>query len=187
MDDGTRRRLSQHASTAKQREFDWDFTADVDRYEVWDEVEIGASGPAERTFLIEEEDVLAFNRAALETDPLLVDPDHARAHGGLVVHPLFLVQIAFWCIGKGIGSWIRSPGARNPGQEIEQFEPLHVGEEIHLTLTHWDKWIRRGHHYLQDRVDFRDRDQVLKARWFATLILPPTRSDLERSARAERP
>jgi acyl dehydratase len=177
-----RERLAAYATTAKQRAFEWDFTAGVDRYEVWDEIEIGRSEPAQHRFLIAEEDVLAFNRAALETDPLLVDPDHAARHGGLQAHPLFLVQIAFYCIGTGIGSWIRSPGARNPGQDIELFAPFRVGEEITATVTHWDKWIRRGHHYMQDLVEFHNQDGERKARWFATLLLPGNRDELARFA-----
>lgn len=175
-------RLEQYATTEKQREFEWDFTAGVDRYEVWDEIEIGRSEPAQNTFRVEEEDILAFNVAALETDPMLVDPEHAAQHGGLVQHPLFVVQVAFYCIGTGIGSWIRSPGARNPGQDIELYEPFRVGDEITATVTHWDKWIRRGHHYMQDLVEFYDQHGELKARWYATLLLPPTRADLERFA-----
>lgn len=175
-------RLERYATTAKQREFQWDFTTGTDRYEVWDEIEIGRSGPAQNSFRIEEEDVLSFNRAALETDPMMVDPDHAREHGGLGIHPLFVVQIAFYCIGTGIGSWIRSPGARNPGQDIEFFAPFRIGDEISATVTHWDKWIRRGHNYMQDQVEFHDEDGELKARWFATLLLPPNRVELERFA-----
>lgn len=175
-------RLERYATTDKQREFEWDFTAGVERYEVWDEIEIGRSAPAQRTFLVTEEDILAFNRAALETDPMMVDPDDARAHGGLDPHPLFVVQIAFYCIGTGIGSWIRSPGARNPGQDIELFSPFRVGELITATVTHWDRWIRRDNHYLQDRVEFHNQDGELKARWFAVLLLPPTRADLDRYA-----
>lgn len=177
-----RERLEQYATTAKQREFEWDFTAGVDRYEVWDEILIGESRQAQNTFLVEEEDVLSFNRAALETDPMLVDPEHAREHGGLVAHPLFVVQVAFYCIGTGIGSWIRSPGARNPGQDIEFFAPFRVGDEITATVTHHDKWIRRGHHYMQDEVEFHDQDGQLRARWYCSLLLPPTRADVQRFA-----
>lgn len=175
-------RLAQYATTEKQREFEWDFTKGVDRYEVWDEIEIGRSAPAQRTFLVTEEDIVSFNRAALETDPMMVDAGHARENGGLVAHPLFVVQIAFYCVGTGIGSWIRSPGARNPGQEIDLFDPFRVGEEITAVVTHWDKWIRRGHYYMQDRVEFFNEHDTLKARWFASLLLPPDRGALERFA-----
>lgn len=174
----TRQRLAQYASTAKQHDFEWDFKQGIDRYEVWDEIEIGKTGEGMRRFVVEEEDILAFNLAALETDPMMVDPDHARRHGGLVPHPLFVVQIAFYCVDTGIGSWVRSPGARNPGQNIELFEPFRVGEEITATITHWDKWIRRGHHYMQDRVDFHNQHGAHKARWYCCLLLPRDRESL---------
>jgi acyl dehydratase len=175
-------RLEQYPSTEKQRDFEWDFTQGVDRYETWDEIEIGQSGVGARTFVVREEDVLSFNVASLETDPMLVDPAHAARHGGLVQHPLFVVQVAFYCIDTGIGSWIRSPGARNPGQSIEIFEPFEVGEEITATITHVDKWIRRGNHYMEDRVEFANQDGVAKATWLVRLLLPPTRAELIRLA-----
>jgi acyl dehydratase len=175
-------RLAGYPTTMKQRDFDWDFLAGVDRYEVWDEIEIGSSGTCSRTFVVEEEDIVSFNLSALESDPLLVDPEHARGHGGLLHHPLFVVQVVFYCIDTGIGSWIRSPGARNPGQLIEVFEPFRLGEEITATITHVDKWIRRGHHYLEDRVELTNQAGVAKATWHVRLLLPPTRAELRRWA-----
>lgn len=175
-------RLAGYAFTDKQQAFEWDFTRGVDRYEAWDEITIGDSGAGARTFTVREEDIVAFNLSALETEPLLVDPDYAHQHGGLVQHPLFVVQVAFFCIDTGIGSWIRSPGARNPGQSIELFEPFVPGERIAATITHWDKWIRRGNHYMEDKVELHNEAGTLKARWFVRLLLPPTRAELERFA-----
>lgn len=175
-------RLARYATTRKQQEFEWDFTQGVGRYEAWDEITVGERAPGARTFTVCEEDILAFNLSALETDPLLTDPGYAAQHGGLVQHPLFLVQVAFYCIDTGIGSWIRSPGARNPGQSIELFEPFRPGEEITATITHWDKWIRRGNHYMEDKVELHNQDGVLKAIWFVRLLLPPSRAELERFA-----
>jgi acyl dehydratase len=175
-------RLAQYATTAKQQEFEWDFTQGVEGYETWDEIEIGRSGPGARVFEVAEEDILAFNRSCLETDPLLVDPEYAAAHGGLRQHPLFVVQVVFYCIDTGIGSWLRSPGARNPGQRIELFEPFSIGEQISATITHRDKWIRRDKNYVEDQVDLHNQDGVLKATWFTRLILPPDRAELIRYA-----
>lgn len=177
-----RNRLEQYPTTAKQRSFEWDFTKGVENYEVWDEIEIGAKGTGAHTYRIEEEDVVNFNVAALETDPLMIDLDFARANGGLRFHPLFTVQIAFYCVDTGIGSWVRSPGARNPGQTIEVFEPYRIGEAITATITHHDKWVRRGSYYMQDKIEFRNEHGTLKTRWFATLLLPKTREDVQRFA-----
>lgn len=179
-----RDRLEQYPTTAKQRDFEWDFTKGVENYEVWDEIEIGASGTGARTYLIEEEDVVEFNKAALETDPVMIDADYARANGGLKFHPLFTVQIAFYCIDTGIGSWIRTPGARNPGQLIDLHEPYQLGETITATITHHDKWIRRGNYYMQDKVDFHNEHAALKTTWLVSLLLPRSRDDVQRFASA---
>ncbi|TQS46146.1 hypothetical protein [Cryptosporangium phraense] len=175
-------RLAAFATTAKQKDFEWDFTKGVESYETWDEIEIGASGPGMRVFEVTEDDILSFNRSCLETDPMLVDPEYAAAHGGLRQHPLFVVQVVFWCIDTGIGSWLRSPGARNPGQHIELFEPFVVGETITATITHQDKWIRRDKTYVEDEVALHNQDGVLKAVWFTRLIIPPNRAELVRYA-----
>ena len=177
-------RLKQYPTTEKQRSFEWDFTKGVENYEVWDEIEIGASGTGARTYRIEEEDVVDFNKAALETDPSMVDLDYARANGVLKFHPLFTVQIAFYCVDTGIGSWIRTPGARNPGQVIDLVEPYQIGEEITATITHDDKWVRRGNYYMRDKVEFRNEHGTLKTTWFVTLLLPKTREDVQRFASA---
>src|SRR6201992_3374820 len=117
-------RLAGYPTTAKQRDFEWDFTQGVEAYETWDEIEVGRSGPGARVFEVTAEDIVSFNRSCLETDPMLFDPEYAAAHVGLGQHPLFVVQVVFYCIDTGIGSWLRSPGARNPGQRIELLEAL---------------------------------------------------------------
>jgi acyl dehydratase len=175
-------RLARYETTAKQRDFEWDFTRGADAYEAWDEIEIGRSGPGARVFEVTEEDILSFNRSCLETDPMLVDAPYAAAHGGLQAHPLFVVQVVFYCIDTGLGSWLRSPGARNPGQRIELFEPFRVGEQISATITHLDKWIRRDKNYVEDQVDLHNAEGARKATWYTRLILPPSRAELIRYA-----
>ena len=102
----------------KQRGFETDFKLDADAYEVWDELEIGRTAKGAQTFVVKEEDILAWNLSTSEDDPLFVDPAAARAEGHehLVAHPLFAVQIAFYCVEKGTGNWLRSPGA-SPARE----------------------------------------------------------------------
>lgn len=170
----TRERLASYGPTQKQQEFEWDFTRGVDGYEVWDEIVIGDSQQSQNDFTVTLEDILSFNRSCLETDPRMIDPEVAEREG-VLIHPLFVVQIAFFCIGNGIGSWIRTPGARNPGQSIELYEEFAVGERITCTVTHHDKWIRRGNFYMEDRLDFCNPDGAEKARWFVRLLLPPNR------------
>lgn len=163
-------RLSQyHALTEKQKRFEWDFTKGTEAYECWDEIVVGQSAAAQNQFEVTVEDILAFNRSCLETDPRYADPVAP------LQHPLFPVMVVFYCVGTGIGSWIRTPGARNPGQTLEFHEPFAPGETITATVTHNDKWIRRDKHYMQDLVEMHNENGALKARWLVQLILPPTR------------
>ena len=174
----TAERLSEQPLTRRQREFEWDFKKGVEAYECWDEIVIGESATAQNTFEVRVEDILAFNRSCLETDAASNDPVDP------VPHPLFLVMVSFYCIGTGIGSWIRTPGARNPGQRIEMFEDFRPGEVITATITHHDKWIRRDKHYMMDLIELHNESGVLKARWYVQLLLPPTRDLIARFANA---
>lgn len=181
----THQRLQQYFTTERQRNFETNFRAGAEKYEVWEEIVVGDSWEAQNTFEVTEADILAFNRGNRETDPLFVDPDHAREHsptGGLLIHPLFSVLVTFYCIGTGPGNWIRSPGARNPGQEMEFYEPFKVGEVISDNVTAWDKCQRRDKFYVTYRHELFNQHRVVKATWYVTLILPPTREEIVRFA-----
>jgi len=179
-DDGAqqRARLSQYDLTPRMEEFEWDFTRGVSAYETWDRIRIGEQAPAQNTFEVTAEDIRAFNRSCLETEPAMFDDEDP------VAHPLFPVMITFWCVGTGIGSWIRSPGARNPGQRIEFHDDYRPGDVITATITHHDKWIRRGHHYMEDLVELHDQHGTLKGRWYVRLLLPPDGAAVEAFATA---
>lgn len=180
--------LEPYVETDKQRAFDRDFIAGADDYEVWEEVEIGETYDAAQSFEVKEEDLRSFAKGAMDDNPVMRSAEDADDAGfeQLVEHPMFISEIAFWCIEKGPhGDWIRTPGAMNPGQHIERFERFEVGEEITIEQTPVDKWVTNGLHYLTSRLDFYNDAGALKARWWGTLILPPTREDLERFQRAE--
>ena len=179
-------RVAEYLETEKQRGFSWDFLAGWEDYETWDTVEIGCPRQSRQKFLLKEEDVLSYNRALGETDPLMVDPDYARMHspsGTVVAHPLILTAIVFYASADGTGTWARTPGARNPGQHIEILGPLQVGDEVAVTITTVDRWIRRGKHYITNLNEFRVGDRLV-ARWWGTLIIPPTREAVRAFAEA---
>jgi len=181
-------RLNQLVETEKQRFFPKDFLVGWEAYETWEEALVGASGPAMRTFKVAEEDVVSYNRACGETDPLMIDPLYARKHsptGEVLQHPIFVTAIAFYSLGEhGIGTWIRTPGARNPHQHIEIFEPFKSGETITTIVTTADKFVQRGKFYLQMKLEFNNENNVCKARWMCSLILPATRSAVASFANA---
>ncbi len=172
--------------TPKQREFGWNFLQDTERLETWDELVVGEEYESEHTFEVTKEDMVMFAEAALDSNPIFHDENAAKAspYGRLMPHPIFLVEIAFWCIGKGRGNWIRTPGAKNPGQRIIWYEPFRAGDVITMTQRICDKWIRRRHCYVTNELHFYDQRRVKKASWFATLILPRTRADVQHFVQA---
>ncbi len=181
-------RLNQYVQTEKQRHFPKDFLSGWEAYETWEQATVSQCGPAQRIFTITPEDVVAYNVACGETDPLMVDAAYAAQHsptGQLLQHPIFVTAIAFYSLGEqGIGTWIRTPGARNPHQDIEILEPFVYGERITTTVTTHDKFMQRGKPYLQMKLDFHNERGVLKARWLCSLILPPSRAEVARFANA---
>ncbi|RJP69026.1 MAG: hypothetical protein C4532_11780 [Candidatus Abyssobacteria bacterium SURF_17] len=181
----SRQNFERFFRTEKQKQFDTDFFKDADTYEAWDEIDFESAEeiPGEQTFTIKAEDMKYYAEAVLDDNPLFHDEEFAKKspYGELVPHPLFITEIGFWCIGvKGRGNWVRTPGARNPGQHIEVYEPLRVGETIHIKMRPYDRYIKRGKYYLQYKADFYNQDDVKKASWIATLILPKTRADIKK-------
>jgi hypothetical protein len=67
-------RLDAYIETEKQRHFSRDFMIGWENYETWEQATVGDSGPALRTFRIAEEDIVSYNRACGETDPLRSTP-----------------------------------------------------------------------------------------------------------------
>ena len=187
----SRQNFEKYFRTEKHRQFDTDFFKDAEDYEAWDEIDFESDEeiPGEQTYTITAEDMKFYAEASLDDDPLMHDEERAKnsAYGGLVPHPLFITQMAFWCIGvKGRGNWVRTPGARNPGQEIEFFDPFRVGETIHVRMRPHDRYIKRGKYYLQYKAEFYNQDDVKKASWIATLILPKTKADIQKFLAGER-
>ncbi|UAL10204.1 MaoC family dehydratase [Caulobacter segnis] len=162
--------------TKKQQAYAGDFLSDWRDNELWEDLVVGQKRRHPEVFVVEEEDVLNYNRAIGETHPLYVDPEFARHHaprGTILVHPVFTTTIGFWFAQPPVqGSWIRTPGARNPFQRIEYRERIHVGDHISLVQENHDRFVRRGKGYVTTHLSLRDQDDREKAACLGTLILP---------------
>ena len=177
--------IRKHFKTEKHHQFSMDFFTEAENYEVWDEIDFSdlQEVDGENTYEIKAEDMKFYAEGGLDDNPLLTDEEYARqsAYGELVPHPLFMTPIIFWCVGvKGRGNWIRTPGARNPGQSMEIYENFRVGETIHIKIVPHDRYMKRGKCYLQYKMDAYNQDNVLKCRIYSTLILPRTRDDIRK-------
>ena len=171
--------------TEKQREFSTDFFRDAEEYETWDEIDFSnlKEIDGEQSFTIKAEDMKYYAEGCLDDNPFMNDENFAKKspYGGLLPHPIFTTQIAFWCIGiKGRGNWIRTPGARNPGQDFEFYEPFQVGETIHIKMLPLDRYIKRKKYYLRYKIDFYNQDNVKKCTWVLSLILPRNKADIKK-------
>ncbi len=173
-------RQDQYTETTKQQSFEKDFHLGWEHYETWEEATVGERAPASHTFTVVAEDIVSYNRACGETDPLYTDPEYALEHsptGEVLQHPIFATTVGFYSVGSsGIGSWMRTPGARNPGQLIEINEPFREGEVITTTVTTRQKFIQRDKHYLTMFMEFHNQDGVLKGTWDCSLILPASKA-----------
>ena len=159
--------LIPYLKTEKQKSFGYDFRQNAEEYEAWDEVkfEEGVEYEGENTYEIKAEDMKAYAEGCMDPNPLFYDEDYARnsPYSTLLPHPIFCMPIAFYCLGKGArGNWIRTPGARNPYQRIEIYEPFHIGEVIHLKSYPYDRFIKRNKYYLTYKLDFYNQDNVKK-------------------------
>jgi acyl dehydratase len=175
-------KIEDFLTTKKQQAFEYDFFKKAEDYEKWEDVDFDGVHELEGTFEVEAEDIKNYSEGILDDNPLFNDEEAAKQgpHGGLIAHPLFLTPVGFWLTGqKGPGSWIRTPGAINPGQRIEFYEPIRPGDTIRGKSSFHDKWIKRGKRYLTYLTEYHNQENQLVAKWWTTLILPTSKGEQE--------
>ncbi|MCJ7655618.1 MAG: MaoC family dehydratase N-terminal domain-containing protein [Dehalococcoidia bacterium] len=182
--------MAKYQKTEKQKGFSADFLEgqQIDDYEFWDEIEIGRETVVPFKFEVKAEDMMAYAEGVPDANPVFYDEEYARKCGydGLVAHPLFISQVLFFLLQKGHGSWIRTPGARNPGQIFEWHDPIRVGDILTLKNKGYDKWIKKGKYYLRYLSELYDQYGKLKVRGYVTMILPKSKVDVLRLFKGER-
>jgi acyl dehydratase len=181
--------MAKYQKTEKQKEFSADFLEQqqMEHYEFWDEIEIGRETVIPLKFEVKAEDMIAYAEGVPDANPVFYDEAYAKKCGydGLVPHPLFTTQVLFYLLKKGSGSWIRTPGSRNPGQIMEWHDPIRVGDVLTLKTTSYDKWLKRGKYYMRYLSELYDQHGKLKMRGYMTLILPKSRADVLKFAKGE--
>ncbi len=181
--------MAKYQKTQKQKQFGADFlkAEEVENYEFWDEIEIGKETEVPLKFEVKAEDMMAYAEGVPDDNPIFYDEEYAKkcGHDGLVAHPLFTTQVLFFLLRKGHGSWIRTPGSRNPGQILEWYDPIRVGDVLTLKTKGYDKWIKRGKYYMRYQSELYDQHGRLKFRGYITLILPKTKEDVLRFVKGE--
>lgn len=181
--------IAKYYETEKQKAFVADFLEEtqLEDYEFWDEIEIGKESEIPTKFEVKAEDLKAFARGVPDNNPIFYDEEYAKKCGldGIVAPPYFSTQIRFFLLRGGHGSWLRTPGSRNPGQIVEYYDPIRVGDILTLKLTSYDKWIKRGKYYMRALAEIYDQYGNLKVKNYTTLILPRTKADVLKFVRGE--
>jgi acyl dehydratase len=173
-------RIEDFLTTKKQKAFEYDFFKKAEGYERWEDVDFDGVYETDNAFTVEEEDIKSYSEGILDDNPLFNDKEAAEKgpFEGLTAHPLFLTPVGFWLTGdSGPGSWVRTPGAINPGQIIEFYEPIRLGDTIRAKSRFHDKWMKRGKRYLTYETEFYNQKDQLVAKWWITLILPRSKGD----------
>jgi len=168
--------------TEKQKTFQYDFFVDEAKYIKWEDVVIGMESFSEKEFVVKKEDMDAYIEATDEENPVFTDDEFAKTTpwGGRIAPPMFVTPIVFWTVGDNtIGNWIKTPGAINPGQKIEFYEPVREGDVIRAKMQAYDKYIKRGKRYLTYYLELINQRGEIVAKWWGTLILPLSKSDEE--------
>ena len=168
-------RIEDFLKTKKQKEFVYDFFKKSENYEKWEDADLDKVYEMQRTFTVSVEDIRSYSEGVLDENPLFNDEEAAEngPYGGLIAHPLFLTPVSFWITGdSGPGTWIRTPGAINPGQTIEFYQPIRPGDTIRAKAKLHDKWIKRGKRYISKLTEYYNQKGQLVAKWWGTLILP---------------
>ena len=181
--------MTKYYTTEKQKGFTADFLErdQIEDYEFWDEIEIGKESEMPTKFEVKAEDLKAYARSVPDDNPIFYDEEYAKKCGldGIAAHPYFSTQIRFFLLQGGHGSWLRTPGSRNPGQIVEYFDPIRVGDVLTLKLTSYDKWIKRGKYYMRALAEIYDQYGNLKVKNYTTLVLPRTKADVLKFLRGE--
>jgi 3-hydroxybutyryl-CoA dehydratase len=175
-------RVEDFLKTKKQKAFEHDFFKNAKNYANWDTVDLEKEGESEKVFEVEVEDIQNFSEGILDANPLFNDEEAAKngPFGGLIAHPIFITPIGFWMAGdSGPASWVRTPGAINPGQIIEFYEPVRPGDIIRVKGRFHDKYIKRDKKFLTFETDYIRQDDTLVCRWWITLILPQSKGKEE--------
>ncbi len=181
LSDTARELIEKFQKTEKQKAFKFDFFVDQTKYEKWEDIVIGTEFFTDRTFKVKKEDIESYVDCTMEENPVFKDEDFAKRSpwGGLVAPPMFITPVVFWIAESGAGSWIRTPGAINPGQKIEFYEPIREGDEIKVRSESYDKYIKRGKRYLTYYSELTNQRGELVAKWWGTLILPFSKDEEE--------
>lgn len=104
-------------------------------------------------------------------NPVFVDEMAARESQfeGLIAPPTIVVPIVFASLPPD--SWIKMPGAINPGQSLELGVPVRAGDTVFCQSKLIDKYIKRHKKYTLAEFRITNQNGELVCLWRGGLVL----------------
>lgn len=122
-------------------------------------------------FVVTEERIKMYIDGTEDFNPVYVDEKEAGVSqfGGLIAPPTIVVPIVFASLPTD--SWVKMPGAINPGQTLELGVPVRAGDTLSCQSKLIDKFIKRNKKYAIVEFRITNQNGEFVCLWQGGLIL----------------
>ncbi|WP_051327175.1 MaoC family dehydratase [Desulfatibacillum aliphaticivorans] len=150
--------------------FEKDFFKHESQQRSWDDLVVGETYDAE-PFEVTPERIQLYVEGTEDFNPFFTDEEAAKnsQFEGLIAPPTILTPIVFAAVSPD--SWIKMPGAINPGQRWEFGVPVRPGDTIYCHIKLRDKYIKRGKKYAMSEMHITNQNDEFVCRWTGGLVL----------------
>ncbi len=166
--------MSDEKNTGKEVLPEWfekDFFLHDDRQRTWDQLEVGEEYETV-PFVVTRERIEKYAQGTDDLNPFYLNEDAAgkSQFKGIVAPPTIVVPIVFAATPPN--SWVKMPGAVNPGQKLEFGVPVRIGDTIHCTIKLIDKIYKRDKKYTVAEMNITNQNNETVCIWTGGLVLP---------------
>lgn len=150
--------------------FEKDFFKHEKSQRSWEELIVGEEYDTE-PILVTAERIRMYAEGTEDYNPLFLDEMVAKESQfeGLIAPPTIVVPIVFASLPPD--SWVKMPGAINPGQKLEYGVPVRPGDTIYCKAKLIDKYIKRNKKYTVANFMITNQNGELVCQWTGGLVL----------------
>lgn len=150
--------------------FEKDFFKAEAKQRSWEELVVGEVYDTE-PFMITMERIRLYAEGTEDFNPVYLDETVAKESqfGGIIAPPTIVVPIVFAAVSPD--SWIKMPGAINPGQNLEFGVPVRPGDTLSCRATLIDKYLKRGKKYSIADFHITNQRGEMVCNWKLGLVL----------------
>lgn len=152
------------------KRFERDFFKHEKEQRSWDDLVVGETYDTE-PFLVTEDRIKQYIEGTEDYNPIFTDQEVANKSQfeGLIAPPTIVVPIVFASMPPE--SWVKMPGAINPGQNLTFGVPVRAGDTISSQATLVDKYIKRDKKYAIAEFTIKNQNDELVCFWEGGLVL----------------